>query len=232
MLLKRLLTMSQTSKIQDDFDKIALFSSDNRWDHNNHYHKFLLKQMPSNCINALDIGCGTGLFARLFAKRSEHVLGLDLSPKMIQIAKERSKGYDNITYEIADVMNWDFHDGEFDCVASLATFHHLPLGDILVKMKNALKSNGVLMVLDLYKFDGIKDVPINIIAMPANIIVNFIKNGHLRKSKETKMIWDAHFANDHLLPLSHIHKICASVLPGAEIRRHLFWRYSIIWTKR
>jgi len=31
-------------------------------------------------------GCGTGTFSRLLADRSEHVLALDLSPQMIQIA--------------------------------------------------------------------------------------------------------------------------------------------------
>jgi len=224
--------MSQINKIRDDFDQIALISSHDEWDHNYHYHKFLLNRMPSNCVNAMDIGCGKGVFTKLMSERSEHVLALDLSPNMIQIARNQSKGYNNISYEIADVMSWNFPKEEFDCITSIATLHHLPFDEILVKMKDALKYNGVLMVLDLYKFVWKKDIPVNIIAMPANIVLKMLKNKRLRDTKESKAIWDAHFANDYLLPLSYIRKVCASILPGASVKRHLFWRYSIIWTKK
>ena len=79
------------STIQTDFDRIALLP-DNDWDHNSHYHSFLLRQLPSHCGYTLDIGCGTGLFTRLLAGRSDEVLVLDLSPQMIHVARERSKG--------------------------------------------------------------------------------------------------------------------------------------------
>ena len=67
------------SAIQAEFDRIALHSNSDGWDHNNHYHDFLLKHVPSRCSEALEIGCGTGEFARLLAQRSERVLALDLS---------------------------------------------------------------------------------------------------------------------------------------------------------
>lgn len=52
--------------IRDDFDRIALVSEDGAA-HNDHYHNFLLQQLPSNCQNILEIGCGTGAFARCLA---------------------------------------------------------------------------------------------------------------------------------------------------------------------
>lgn len=48
-----------TKTIQADFDRIALLSSNasgERWNHNNHYHRFLLEQVPACCTNALEIG--------------------------------------------------------------------------------------------------------------------------------------------------------------------------------
>ena len=74
------------SGIREDFDRIALLP-EVRWGHNSHYHDFLLKHIPLHCGNALEIGCGTGKFARLLAERSDHVLALDLSPNMIRIAR-------------------------------------------------------------------------------------------------------------------------------------------------
>ena len=81
-----------TSTIRADFDRIALISQEG-WNHNTHYHGFLLRQIPARLDEALDLGCGTGRFARLLAQRAERVLGLDLSPQMIRVARERSMGY-------------------------------------------------------------------------------------------------------------------------------------------
>jgi hypothetical protein len=64
---------SSATQIQADFDRIALLSTD-AWDHNSHYHSFLLKHVPSPRAEALDIGCGTGSFARLLAQRCKRVL--------------------------------------------------------------------------------------------------------------------------------------------------------------
>ena len=54
-----LTSIPPASPIQADFDRIALLSSD-EWDHNSHYHSFLLKHIPPRCTQALEIGCGTG----------------------------------------------------------------------------------------------------------------------------------------------------------------------------
>src|SRR5256885_4715854 len=58
----------------------------------------LLEQVPACCADALDIGCGTGQFARLLASRAEHVLALDLSPQMIRLARERSTAFASIDF--------------------------------------------------------------------------------------------------------------------------------------
>jgi ubiquinone/menaquinone biosynthesis C-methylase UbiE len=60
------------STFQSDFDRIALVSPEGEL-HNEHYHKFLLKQLPEHCDHVLEIGCGTGTFARALAARSNHV---------------------------------------------------------------------------------------------------------------------------------------------------------------
>jgi 2-polyprenyl-3-methyl-5-hydroxy-6-metoxy-1,4-benzoquinol methylase len=76
-----------TATVQADFDQIALLS-DTGWNHNKHYHAYLMRHAPVHCAWALDIGCGKGSFPRLLATRSDRVLALDLSPQMIRIAKE------------------------------------------------------------------------------------------------------------------------------------------------
>ena len=56
--------------VQLDFDHIALLPKE-KWSHNDHYHRFLLDQLPPHCSYALEIGCGTGAFSRLLAKHVE-----------------------------------------------------------------------------------------------------------------------------------------------------------------
>ena len=218
------------SAVQRDFDRIALLSGEG-WDHNSHYHQFLLRQIPPRCELSLDIGCGTGAFSRLLADRSEQVVALDLSPQMIQVAQARSDGYANIDFQIADATVWEFPVAQFDCVASIATLHHLPLAETLTRMRDALRAGGVLVVLDLYQEEGLADLFTSAAAMIVHKVLFLLKTGRLTQSHEVREAWAEHGQHDSYLTLAEIRQICASVLPGARVRKHLLWRYSITWSR-
>jgi ubiquinone/menaquinone biosynthesis C-methylase UbiE len=219
------------SKIQVDFDRIALLS-ENDWNHNDYYHDFLLRQLPPHCTYALDIGCGTGAFSRLLASRSDRVLALDLSPQMVRIAGEHSEQYPNIDFQVADAMTWEFPAEQFDCMASIATLHHLPFEEMLSKMKGALKINGTLIILDLFQAEGLSDALTSTLAVPANIVLRLVKTGRLREPREVRQAWAEHGRGESYPTLSQVRQVCASVLPGARVRKHLLWRYSIVWKKK
>jgi ubiquinone/menaquinone biosynthesis C-methylase UbiE len=76
-------------RIREDFDRIAGLSREEGWGHSSHYHVFLLRQLPARCSEALEVGCGTGSFARSLVERCGRVLAVDLSPRMIEVAKSR-----------------------------------------------------------------------------------------------------------------------------------------------
>ena len=78
--------MKTAADIQADFDKIALAEATEGWNHNNHYHDYLLRHAPTHCAAALEVGCGRGGFARLLAQRSDQVIALYLSPEMLRLA--------------------------------------------------------------------------------------------------------------------------------------------------
>ena len=216
--------------IQADFDHIAGVSRDG-WGHNSHYHGFLLRQLPPHCAEALEIGCGTGTFSRLLASRSDRVLALDLSPRMIQVARERSGHYPNVDFQVADATTWDFPTGRFDCVASIATLHHLPAEDMLSRMKEALRAGGTLVILDLFQGESLSDALTSALAVPVSAALRLIRTGRLRRPREVREAWAKHGQHDSYPTLAQVRRVCASVLPGAEVRRHLLWRYSITWRK-
>lgn len=219
-----------TSTVRADFDRLALLSGE-EWDHSSHYHDFLLRHVPSPCRESLEIGCGAGAFSRLLAKSSERVLALDLSPNMIRIAAERSALLPNINFQIADVMACELPAEKFDCIASVATLHHLPLAEVLAKIKAALKVNGVLLVLDLFQPEGLSDAVTSALAMPLSIGLKLIRHGRVTTPRPVREAWAEHGRHDSYLTLAEVRKVCAEMLPGAEVRKHLLWRYSIIWKK-
>ena len=90
------------AKLRDDFDRIADLDEGDGWDHSSHYHGFLLGQLPGHIGEALDLGCGTGAFARSLARLSEHVVAIDLSPRMVEVARSRSGRHPNVSYAVAD----------------------------------------------------------------------------------------------------------------------------------
>jgi 2-polyprenyl-3-methyl-5-hydroxy-6-metoxy-1,4-benzoquinol methylase len=216
--------------IQTDFDRLAAVDEDN-WNHNNHYHAHLLRHLPPHCAQSLDVGCGTGAFARLLAGRSAHVLALDLSPEMIRVAQDRSAAYPNVTYQVTDVLAWDFPPERFDCVASIATFHHLPMEPMLAAIMAALKPGGVLLILDLYQAQGWGERLDAGLVMSASLALRLLHNGRIRESEAARQAWAAHGEHDVYLRIAQVREICSRLLPGATVTRHLFWRYSIVWHK-
>lgn len=218
------------STLRADFDRLALVAHQH-WDHNNHYHSFLLRHLPSRCAHALEIGCGTGEFARLLAERCENVVALDLSPEMVRVATERSRGRTNIDFRVGDVLDCRFPAAHFDCIASIATLHHLPLNIMLTKMRDALKPGGVVLILDLFKSEGWADRLDNIVAFPSHVALMLIRNHRLREPRPVREAWAMHAPHDTYLRLSQIRELCGSIMPGAQVRRHLLWRYSIVWRK-
>ena len=216
--------------IQSDFDRIASLLLENS-DRNNTYHQYLLKHVPSHCYNSLDVGCGTGAFSRLLATRCDRVIALDLSSGMIDLARRRSRNLSNISFEVADVLKIEFPSQEFDCIASINTLHHLPMEEVLLKMKKALRVNGKLIILDLFQGEGLGDFIRSAPAILASVGLRLMKTGRLRPSRELRRAWAEHGLNDTYLTMNQVRKICEQLLPGGQVRKHLLWQYSIVWTK-
>ncbi len=206
-----------TSKIRNDFDKIALHEQEG-WDHNNHYHPFLLKQLPIRCKTVLDIGCGTGEFSRLLAKRADRVIAMDLSPMMIEVAKQRSRQYINIDFQVSDVLQSQLPAEQFDAIVSIATLHHLPVEKLLPNLKSALKPGGRLIILDLLEYEGLQDSLSDVIAVPLNWLFQILKNRHIKLSPEAAEAMREHLRTDKYFTLSQAQKIYKNSLRGVKIQ--------------
>jgi ubiquinone/menaquinone biosynthesis C-methylase UbiE len=216
--------------IEADFDRLALLDEEG-WTVNNHYHGSLLKHVPVNCGEALEVGCGTGAFARLLAGCCERVVGIDLSAEMIRVARQRSAQFGNLEFELADAMTWRFPQAHFDFICSIATLHHLQQRELFVKLREALKPGGVLAVLDLVESSSLRERVLDVVALGVSPSLRLVHNGRLKPPKEVRKAWEQHGKHDSYSTISQMQSMADEILPGSSVRRHLLWRYSLVYAK-
>ena len=163
---------------------------------------------------------------------------IDLSAEMIRVARSRSSQFPQIEFEVADVMKREIPAAHFDCIATIATLHHLSHPAVLTKLKQALRVDGALIVLDLYQpetslltIGGLADRLLNLVALGASVGLRLIHNGRLRPPREVRAAWETHGKTDRYLTMDEVRSLYASMFPGVVIRKHLLWRYSAVWVK-
>jgi SAM-dependent methyltransferase len=94
----------------------------------------------------LEIGCGTGSFTSLLAARGNSVVALDLNPDYVEIAQRRTANLDRVEIRCADAteISWE---PRFDAVMLLDVLEHIEDDlDLLMRLRKALKPNGVLVL--------------------------------------------------------------------------------------
>jgi SAM-dependent methyltransferase len=210
-----------------DFDRLALLD-DEGWTANNHYHNLLLRYVPQSCRNALEIGCGTGTFARRLAEKCKHVIALDLSSEMIRIARSRSSRFANLEFQLADATTWDFPKSHFDFVCSIATLHHLNQRDLFPRIRDSLKPGGVLAVLDLVESNSWIERLLDFIALGMSGSLRLIHNGRLKPPAEVRKAWEQHGKHDRYSTIDDMRALASETLPEATVTRRLLWRYTLV----
>lgn len=102
--------------------------------------------------DVLDIACGPGLVACEFALHAKHVTGIDITPQMIEQAKERQKEkqLSNLSWQIGDALPLPYPDAHFSVVLTRYSFHHfLNPAAVLAEMLRVCKPGGRVMVVDV-----------------------------------------------------------------------------------
>ncbi len=99
----------------------------------------------------LEIGCGSGRGSQLIQTHfsPKKIIGIDLDPKMIAIAK-KSNGSDKIDFQVADVTHLPFESNTFDAVFDFGIIHHVPnWKNAIEQIYRVAKPEGLLVLEDL-----------------------------------------------------------------------------------
>lgn len=100
----------------------------------------------------LEIGCGTGRFARAAAAMGLTVTAIDVSPIMLQYVDSKSSKSNPVATHHAGFLTMDFPAAHFDAVVSGAALHHLPDAWKLIALRNiarSLKPSGQFILRDV-----------------------------------------------------------------------------------
>ncbi|EMI44579.1 class I SAM-dependent methyltransferase [Rhodopirellula sp. SWK7] len=109
---------------------------------------------------ALDLCCGPGHFTLLLAKYFDYdeVVGVDLSPKMIEAANRNAEAWglaDRVRFEVADATAVPADNGAYDLVTCNDAAHHMPdltvVSDLIVEMDRLAADDGMVQVTDLVR---------------------------------------------------------------------------------
>ncbi|GAA3615642.1 class I SAM-dependent methyltransferase [Streptomyces chitinivorans] len=207
------------------------------FDHNDHYHRLLLRQIPPGCRTALDVGCGTGRFARLLAGRGIGVHGIDASAEMIGAARAASAGLPpqyRPDFRHMDATRTELPPGRYDFVSCLAALHHMPFGTVAA-LRDALAPGGVLAVLGCYREASPADRAWSLAAVPVNaaarIAVAAREAARPRGGRDPGPPSAGAPVRRPEATLEEIRREAAALLPGATLRRLLFWRYLLVFRK-
>jgi SAM-dependent methyltransferase len=113
--------------------------------------------LPANA-DCLDIGCGIGRFEVALAGRVRRIVGIDIAPAMVEIARERTAALPNVEIRAATGRDLGgFADSSFDLVLAADVFPYLVQSGLAATMigeaGRVLRQGGRLVILN-YSYRG------------------------------------------------------------------------------
>ena len=114
-------------------------------------------------FDVLEIGTGTGAFARQAAKAGARVRAIDISKIMLEYARKcaAEEKLDQVSFDLAGFLSFEAEPDSYDAVVTGLALHHL--SDVwkavaLRKINRVLRPGGVLLLLDVV-FDWKNETP-------------------------------------------------------------------------
>ncbi|MFE3373043.1 class I SAM-dependent methyltransferase [Streptomyces sp. NPDC059173] len=207
------------------FRAIDRFHDVHPWDHNAHHHPWIMRQLPRRFGRALDVGSGSGDLARLLATRATEVRALDADRAIVARARELTGPAVPVTFTAGDALT-ETPPGPYDVITCVATLHHLPFTGALDLFRRHLAPGGTLVVVGVSRTASPGDHLLGAAAIPLNIALALIKNKGRRVPRPVSMTAPTRPA---AMSFAEIVRDARRVLPGARLRRRLFWRYTLVW---
>lgn len=176
---------------------------------------WLEEALPTSGESAVDLACGAGRHTEVIAQRYEHVLAIDLSPDMIELAQQR-RPHENVEYRVADLRTVS---GRFELVFCASALHDVEdLGAALNHVRLLVAPGGTVVIADVVgrssprptwyiKLGSILHLPVELRRRPRQA------GELLRLDFDPR--WVRHLASDRCLSRRRFEKVYGQHFPGA-----------------
>jgi SAM-dependent methyltransferase len=199
------------------------------WDHNAQFHRYLLDRLPSSFERGLDVGCGTGAFARTLARRAVHLDAIDVQPAVVDAARLAVPQPANVRWLTGDVLTEELPVEAYDVVTAVASLHHLPLEQGVRRLADLVRPGGHLAVVGLARASSLRDLLPALATLPLDPVIGTWQA--LRRRDRPDGDEPPVPLRDPTTTVAQVTAAARRLLPGAVVRRHLFYRYTLIWPK-
>jgi len=146
---------ARRTKSQDFFS-----SSAGQWDRvrddlfGDRFHLSALAALAQSEWVVGDLGCGTGQVSAALAPFVERVIAVDASAAMLQAARKRLSGLDNIELRRGELEVLPIDDGRLDAATLMLVLHHVPEPErALADVARVLKPSGRVLIVDMLPHD-------------------------------------------------------------------------------
>jgi ArsR family transcriptional regulator len=135
-------------------------SSAGQWDRvrddlfGDRFHLAALAALAEGTWTIGDLGCGTGQVSAALAPFVAHVIAVDASAAMLQAARKRLGGVDNIELRRGELEALPIDDARLDAATLMLVLHHVPEPErALGEIARVLKPGGRAIVVDMLPHD-------------------------------------------------------------------------------
>ncbi|MFJ9392583.1 class I SAM-dependent methyltransferase [Nocardioides sp. NPDC101246] len=204
---------------------VANLNARHPWSHNDHFHSWVLANLPTQRRGALDVGCGRGELVAALSPRFTAVHGTDRDGAMRGQAATRCAGLSNVTIHDG---TWIEGRGPVDLVTMVAVLHHLDVADALREVRRTLEPGGRFLAVGLAPPQSATDHLWDLASAVTNPMIGYVK--HPWPSGDGVPAPPVP-VKDPTMPFEDLRAILTDVMPGASIRHRLGFRHTIAWTK-
>ncbi|MUL84022.1 MULTISPECIES: bifunctional 2-polyprenyl-6-hydroxyphenol methylase/3-demethylubiquinol 3-O-methyltransferase UbiG [unclassified Mycolicibacterium] len=201
------------------------FNGRHPWSHNDHFHRWILANLPARRDAAIDIGCGQGELVAQLAAHFERVHGTDRDSGMRAEAARRCAGLTNVTIDDSQLAQLN---GSVDLITMVAVLHHLDVEQALIDVKRLLAPGGRFLAVGLAARASIRDTAWDLASAVTNPLIGLVKHPRPVPGGPVPPPFPV---RDPQLSFDALQTIVETVLPGAVMRRRLAFRHTIGWTK-
>jgi ubiquinone/menaquinone biosynthesis C-methylase UbiE len=192
---------------------------------------WLLAQLPGRGRRALDAGCGSGRHTLALADRFDHVVGVDISQPLIDIARHQ-RSHPRVSYMVGDLLAITDPNG-FDLVVSSTTLHHLPdLEVALHHLRRLVGPGGTAILIDnvaarptpprwVYRLGSLH-------ALLADLRRHGWQQAWWLFKFRTSTAWLEHLTSDRYLSRHAFEQRYGAIFPGAQFHT-LGYAHALVW---